>query len=247
MKNHLSERERAVIDEIVKRHLGKCTDVEVVLFGSMVDGPPRKTSDIDIAIKAARPLDKSLWAKIEADFEESSLSREVEGVDYWRVSPEFRRVIDSSGQILYAPKSHPYRICPSRHHWVSTHPRTVPPSATNPTGGLTEVDGHCRMNRGNGKTSVREILTADEIKMIYRRFGSQAKGHLRKFHDVNKKKWNALDKEILFWTEFWNQIFQPKHKLDPNIVKALIASESGFQTDPLPQDAGRAGKAMGLF
>ena len=56
-----------------------------------------------------------------------------------------------------------------------------------------------------------------------------------------------MDREILFWTEFWNQVFQPKAKLDPNTVKALIASESSFDLKPPAQDAGRAGKAIGLI
>ncbi|MEW6055923.1 MAG: transglycosylase SLT domain-containing protein [Bdellovibrionota bacterium] len=33
--------------------------------------------------------------------------------------------------------------------------------------------------------------------------------------------------------------------MDPDLVKALIASESGFNPEPKPQSAGRAGKARG--
>ena len=110
MKNHLNKAERAEIDRIIKRHLGNSTDVEVVLFGSMAGGTPRARSDIDIAIKGKKPLSKALWAKIESDFEESSLAREVDVIDYRRVTPDFQKIIDSTGQILYAPKLHPYRL-----------------------------------------------------------------------------------------------------------------------------------------
>ncbi|MFM8269078.1 MAG: transglycosylase SLT domain-containing protein, partial [Pseudomonadota bacterium] len=30
------------------------------------------------------------------------------------------------------------------------------------------------------------------------------------------------------WTKYWNDVFKPQTPLDPDIVKALIASESGF-------------------
>ncbi len=56
---------------------------------------------------------------------------------------------------------------------------------------------------------------------------------------------NEFDLPIAGWTKFWNDIFQPKISLDPNLVKALVASESGFRTKvQLPS---KAGPARGLI
>lgn len=44
--------------------------------------------------------------------------------------------------------------------------------------------------------------------------------------------------------KYWNDIFDPVEKLSPNIVKALMATESGFQIRP---KAPRGHKAIGIM
>ena len=61
------------------------------------------------------------------------------------------------------------------------------------------------------------------------------------------KNGNTYDSLIRGWTQYWNEVFKPKIFLDPNIIKALIASESSFITKPLPQQTKSAGKARGLI
>ena len=58
---------------------------------------------------------------------------------------------------------------------------------------------------------------------------------------------NKYDHFIRGWTKYWNDVFKPAVPLDPNLVKALIGSESGFNTSPTAQNAGAAGKARGLI
>ena len=41
----------------------------------------------------------------------------------------------------------------------------------------------------------------------------------------NENKYNAL---IGLWTQFWNEVYPTTPPLDPNWVKALMATESGF-------------------
>ena len=48
-------------------------------------------------------------------------------------------------------------------------------------------------------------------------------GRLTKF-----PKADNYDKLILGWVSYWNGVFKPKDPLDPNLVKALMATESGF-------------------
>jgi len=45
-------------------------------------------------------------------------------------------------------------------------------------------------------------------------------------------KSDNYDAEIRGWTQYWNDIFKLSDPLDPNLVKALIATESSFEIDP---------------
>ncbi len=49
------------------------------------------------------------------------------------------------------------------------------------------------------------------------------------------------------WTKYWNEIFQPSDPLDPDLVKALIATESSFRTNKKVRAGKRAGLARGLM
>ncbi|MGE0632177.1 MAG: transglycosylase SLT domain-containing protein [Pseudobdellovibrionaceae bacterium] len=123
------------------------------------------------------------------------------------------------------PPTHPWRPCPAGHCWVRSHPRQVKSTRKNPDG-YTMVDGHCRIN-----PKKKEIIFLDEIEKI-------SESHFRDLKlrpcpidlGFNKKTANGLafDDLIAGWTQYWNDIFKPQEPLDPNLVKALIASESGF-------------------
>ena len=43
-----------------------------------------------------------------------------------------------------------------------------------------------------------------------------------------KKPGNAYDYLIQGWTQYWNEVLKPGDPLDPDLIKALIASDSGF-------------------
>ncbi|MEI8346353.1 MAG: hypothetical protein WCG27_02725, partial [Pseudomonadota bacterium] len=49
------------------------------------------------------------------------------------------------------------------------------------------------------------------------------------------------------WVKYWNDIFKPNNQLDANLIKALMASASGFRVNPPSQNAGKAGKANGIL
>lgn len=85
----LLEAEAAVI--------GECS---VILFGSYAKGTARPASDIDIAIRASGPLPLALWSRLEEACEESDLAQKVDIVDYYRVLPPFRAIIDTTGRPL---------------------------------------------------------------------------------------------------------------------------------------------------
>lgn len=121
---------------------------------------------------------------------------------------------------------HPWRLCPYGEHWVRTHEMHVPPSKTHPTGYMTTRHEHCARN-----PSGKDQLYPDEIQEISQKKFSEIKnkpcpndlGFKNKLVDGNQ-----YDDLIAGWTQYWNEILQPEIPLDPNVVKALIASESRF-------------------
>ena len=85
--------------------------------------------------------------------------------------------------------------------------------------------------RPNFQDWYKDQLYLDEIQEISKQHFSYLKnkpcsidlGFKNKFVDGSQ-----YDDLIAGWTQYWNEIFQPEIFLDPNTVKALIASESGF-------------------
>lgn len=135
-------------------------------------------------------------------------------------------------------KKHPWRICPLGEHWVRTHPRKVPISKKNPDG-VTIVDAHCRKN-----PSGHEIFVPDEIEEISSKHFKNVKNRPMP-NALGFPHGNDFDEFIAGWTQFWNDVFEPKEPLDPNLVKALIATESSFKVDiSVPS---KVGKARGLI
>lgn len=120
---------------------------------------------------------------------------------------------------------HPWRLCPAGEHWVKTHPLTIPPSKKNPQGGVTIRRGHCARN-----PTGKDQLYPDEIKEIAKQNFSKVKERPCPtdlgFSGANKG--SQYDELIAGWTKYWNDIFRPEPPLDPNVVKALIATESRF-------------------
>lgn len=123
--------------------------------------------------------------------------------------------------------SHSWRVCPYGEHWVITHQMNVPPSEKNPVGSITTRKGHCARN-----PSGKDQIYLDEIKLISE---NHFKNLLIKPCPIKWKfkNGNDFDDLIAGWTQYWNEVLKPKIPLDPNLVKALIASESGFQSDIL--------------
>ncbi len=142
-----------------------------------------------------------------------------------------KQVQNSKKRTSPPPKSndpvHPWRACPYGEHWVTVHPLNVPPSKTHPEGALTTRHGHCAHN-----PSRKDQLYPDEIREIANRHFLNTKNKpcplSLKFPNGSK-----FDDLIAGWTQYWNEVLQPAEPLDPNFVKALIATESGFNPNLL--------------
>lgn len=120
-------------------------------------------------------------------------------------------------------KLHEWRMCAIGAHWVRKHRRRVKKSLKHPRG-ITIVNAHCRKN-----PSKKDQLYPDEILAISKKyFSTLDKKYFPKNDSLNYAQGNNYDDLIAGWTKYWNDIFKPKVKLDPNLVKALIATESSF-------------------
>ncbi len=118
---------------------------------------------------------------------------------------------------------HPWRICPAGEHWVRTHSLRIPPSEKNSEGIMTTRHGHCARN-----PTGKDQLYPDEIQEIGERNFPTIKVKPCPIGFEFGKKGTQYDDLIAGWTKYWNDVLKPDVPLDPNTVKALIATESSF-------------------
>jgi hypothetical protein len=140
-------------------------------------------------------------------------------------------------------KTHPWRICPIGEHYVRTHVLHVPPSKEHPEGQTVTRHAHCANNPTH-----KDFLSFDEIQAISKTYfsdliGPPKSGILTKFPEADE-----FDQYIRGWVRYWNEVFHATDPLDPNLVKALIASESSFkQKTNIPTSKNGIERARGLM
>lgn len=108
---------------------------------------------------------------------------------------------------------------------VREHPRKVPVSKKNPSG-ITIVDKHPRRLEGT-------YLDVKEIEKIVKGYDSKKIIHPSFGKLLDYSTADQYDKLIAIWTDYFNKKFPSDALLDPDVVKALIGSESDFKLDPL--------------
>jgi hypothetical protein len=108
---------------------------------------------------------------------------------------------------------------------VKEHPRKVPVSKKNPKG-ITIVDKHPRRLDGTylDEKEIEKIVKAYDLKKIV----YPKAGKLKEYSDSDK-----YDELMAIWTDYFNKKFPSDSLLDPDVVKALIGSESDFKLDPV--------------
>ena len=108
---------------------------------------------------------------------------------------------------------------------VKEHPRKVSVSKKNPDG-ITIVDKHPRRLDGTflDRKEIDKIVKSYDLKKtIYPKSGK-----LKIYPDSDK-----YDELIAIWTDYFSKKFLSDSLLDPDVVKALIGSESDFKLDPV--------------
>ena len=96
---HLTPDQRDIVLEILARTLpGR----EVWVFGSRVDGRPKRFSDLDLAVTGDVSLTLRQLSSTSVAFDESDLPFRVDVVDLACVDPTFRRQIEERHAVLAA-------------------------------------------------------------------------------------------------------------------------------------------------
>lgn len=103
----------------------------------------------------------------------------------------------------------------------------MPPSHAHPDGYITTRHGNCAHN-----PSGKDRLHPDEIREIANQHFSTVKNKPCPL-PLDFKNGSRFDDLIAGWSQYWNEVFTPSDPLDPNLVKALIATESSFNPDKL--------------
>ncbi len=108
---------------------------------------------------------------------------------------------------------------------VREHPLTVPVSEKNPTG-KTIRDRHIRRLPGTD-------LDRGQILEVFEKYPRKGLTYPSSQKLLDKyKNSDEFDDLIAVWIDYFSKKFGAKQPLDPDSVKALIASESGFREDP---------------
>src|SRR3990167_3352710 len=135
------------------------------------------------------------------------------------------RLVQKKGPIKSTPSMpHRWRICPAGHYWVRAYERDVQISKKNPDC-TTSVRGHCRTN-----PSHKDQIYRDEMHEIARQYFKKLGGGPTS-DDFDLPNGNLFDNFIRGWTKYWNEVLNPDEPLDPDLVKAIIFSESTFNPD----------------
>ncbi|MCK5882323.1 MAG: transglycosylase SLT domain-containing protein [Bacteriovoracaceae bacterium] len=112
-------------------------------------------------------------------------------------------------------------MCEVGYHIVKGHYRKT-------KDGRTWVDVHRRKNRGKSKK-----ITFYPENLLYLYWNST-----KKYKKINVikgfKPYHELDSVIQFWLDYWQSKFKKLPKIDPLLIKSLIAQESSFnpKADP---------------
>ena len=127
-----------------------------------------------------------------------------------------------SYQIVKKPTN--TEMCPPGYHIVKGHYRKT-------KDGKTWVDQHQRKNRSKSKK-----LTYYPENLLYLFWNNNNKYKLLK-SIKGFKGFHELDPIIQFWLEYWASKFRQFPKIDPLLIKAIIAKESSFNPKADPKVA----------
>jgi uncharacterized protein with HEPN domain len=155
-----------------------------------------------------------------------------------RELPELNGNLNRLNAQLQSP-AHPWKVCPPGEIFVKSADVDNYIRAGHPVSGHFRSE-HCRTLN----SSTKNILNHTEAQIISRLNFNRATG-LPASDDLGFKKLGTqYDNAIAGWVQYWNEALNPDTPLTANIVKALIASESSFDSNA---GTGKRNSAKGLM
>jgi len=136
------------------------------------------------------------------------------------------------------------RICPLGMHNVRTHLEHIPPSKKHSEGLVITRHRHCAKN-----PSHKNVLSSSDIHTVtITNFTNLTGSSTPSILSADFSKADNYDSLTRGWVGYWNGVFKPKDSLDPNLVKALMATESSFNEKAInKRDKLRKKHAHGLL
>lgn len=87
----LTDEQKNQVDRILKKVL--TDDAEIMIYGSRATGKARPYSDLDIMIKASKPLTLVQLSDLHEYFSESDLVFQVDITDWYNINEDFKTQI----------------------------------------------------------------------------------------------------------------------------------------------------------
>lgn len=87
-------RYKKILLDIIHKELPDC---KVYLYGSRARNDHQSGSDIDIALDIGKPIDDKIMFKIKDKIEETTIPLNVDLVDFYMATGEFRKQIEKEG------------------------------------------------------------------------------------------------------------------------------------------------------
>lgn len=212
------------IKKLLQEYFGDLGDAKAYLFGSRATGKYKPFSDIDIAIKSRAINLNEKIALFQEAWEKSNLPYRADISSWKELYKPYLPKIRKEKIPFWEPDDkplHPWRTCPYGQQWVVRHPRY-------PIGRqIQDVDGYCRKIK-----SGKDLLQGDEIDFISKSSSFQSVKPIPQLYNGKEKILHANDYDVYIagWCKYWNDIFQPEILIDANLIKALIHSESTFNS-----------------
>ena len=94
----ISKEQLKIVNEILDDYL---PTREVMAFGSRAADTSKPYSDLDIAVMGSDPVNFETLALLKDAFSESDLPFRVDILQWCRINPEFKKVIQSQLQVIH--------------------------------------------------------------------------------------------------------------------------------------------------
>ncbi|HXH76106.1 MAG TPA: transglycosylase SLT domain-containing protein [Bacteriovoracaceae bacterium] len=230
---------KEIIREILESFFGKEHNIS---FYFMKKGQGSSKYETFIPYKTRKDVDPTTISELQKTLQKKTGESSLELI---RWSQVIGKIVPAS-RVFKIPffdsmdveaKSHPWRICPIGEHWVKRHPKHLV------SGKVTDHDGHCRKNKKKS-----EFYHADELNLMAETYFKTLESDPEAMpvpDALGFPNGNDYDLLIAGWTKFWNEVLKPEDPLTPDLVKVLMATESGFK---LPKDhESKDGTTRGLI